>query len=309
MDYLNKTFKANPAKLVALFPFVEALEGWSDPAAVRALTRVAQFDAYPKTLGLRRCVVKSLIGIRHKDAVPALIELMSPTDGELLFQIGEYLNKITGEPYGTDIAGWKEWWPKNKDGFSYPSAKSLPPAKGPKAEQDGPRYYGLQIHAKRLIFVIDTSGSMAGPKLVNAKKELLQAIQKLSPKAEFNIIVFNAKVYVWSPKMVEATEAAKKRAQAFVYDLPVGGATVTYDALEAALNMRIESIYLLTDGEPTKGKIVRPPAIVAAIRTQNRLQGTSIHCIGLGVGPDAGIFSQFLKALSEQNHGEYRKVD
>jgi hypothetical protein len=309
LDFVDKAFKKDPERLVTLFPVIEEFGTWQDRAAVRALTHLTRLKCFPDTLGLQRTVVTALIGVRHRDAVPVLIDLMARLEGELLAQIGAHLNKVTGKDYEADAAVWKKWWQQNNEQFEYPSSGAAAGAKNPKPDASSPRYYGLPIYAKRVAFVIDTSGSMLGPKIINAKKELVGAIQRLPAGSEFNIIVFNSRVYVWSPKPVEATDDAKKRATAYVVGLPVGGSTVTYDALKAALDLRIESIYLLTDGEPTRGQIVRPDQIVTAIRAQNRLLGVSIHCIGLSVGPDNSICSMFLKALAEQNNGQYRKVD
>lgn len=309
LDFIDKAFKSDRERLLALFPVIEEFGSWPDPAAVRALTHLTRLKCFAVTLGLQRSVIGALSGVRHRDAVPVLIDLMARLDGELLFQIGDYLNKITGKDLEADAGVWKKWWQQNSESFEYPSSGAAANAKKVAPDPGSPRYYGLSIRAKRVVFVIDTSGSMLGPKIINAKKELVGAIQRLPAGSEFNIIAFNSKVYIWSPKPVEATDDAKKRATAFVIGLPVAGSTTTYDALKAALELRIESIYLLTDGEPTRGEIVRPPAIVTAIRAQNRLLGVSIHCIGLSVGPDNGIFSLFLKALAEQNHGQYRKID
>jgi len=170
-------------------------------------------------------------------------------------------------------------------------------------------YYGIPIRAQRLVFVIDTSGSMAGPRLARAQKELVQAVNQLPVRAMFNIIVFNSTFAMWSPKPVPATDAVKKRATAFVAGLFAKGQTCTYDALKAALDLKVESIYVLTDGAPTNGAIVRPDAILAAVQAQNRLVGSSIHVIGIAPGPDEGIFNRFLQALAAQNHGQYRKIE
>jgi Mg-chelatase subunit ChlD len=167
----------------------------------------------------------------------------------------------------------------------------------------------LPIRARRLVFIIDSSGSMAGPRMVNAHKELIQAVQKLPGSTEFNIVWFNNRVGAWSPRLVSATDDAKRKAAAFVGSLVPAGSTWTYDALQAALNLKEESIYLLTDGQPTGGQLVAPDAIVAAVRRQNLLQGTSIHTIGIDTGSDESPFSRFLKSLAEQNHGQFRKVE
>ena len=80
--------------------------------------------------------------------------------------------------------------------------------------------------------------------------------------------------------------------------------TNVFDTLEAALkDRRIDTIYLLTDGVPTRGRITEPGAILEEIGIQNRLRGVTIHCIAFGEE------SKFLEDLAKQNGGQYRFVD
>lgn len=308
LDQLNRTLKAKPVKLAALVPGIAELGAWQDPAAVRALLHFTQLEYFPKSLGLQRSVAVALMNIRHLDTVPILIDLLTKIEGEVQFQIGSHLNRLTGEVYGVDAKAWQEWWQTNKAVFRYPTPEALAAAKD-KLEAAGASYYGIPIRARRLIFIIDTSGSMKGARLLSAKRELIQAIEKLPDQAEFNILVFNTTLAIWSPKLVKSTEQTRRQGMLFVNSLIAKGLTCTYDALRAALEMKVESIYLLTDGAPTNGQLVRPDEILAAVQAQNRLLGSSIHAIGIDTGPDDGIFSLFLKALAEQNHGQYRKVD
>lgn len=309
LQSLNKATKNQPAILLQLLTAAEDVGSWSDPAAIRVLQHLTQLDAFPKTLGLRRAVVKGLLYIRLHEAVPVLIELLEHLEGELLFQVGEHLNKITGENFGFDPMAARKWWAAHQAGFRYPAPGSTPPARAPRLDDEGASYYGLRLRARQMIFVMDVSGSMAGLRLQNAKKELSQTIQKLPASTQFNLVFFNNKVHVWSPKLIEATPEAKKQAVALIDNLVAGGNTHTYDALRAALELQVEAIYLLTDGQPTGGTIVQTESILPAIRRQNRLQGSSIHSIGISPGPDVGVFSRFLQSLAEQNHGQFRKVE
>ena len=79
--------------------------------------------------------------------------------------------------------------------------------------------------------------------------------------------------------------------------------------METAFNFDVEAIYFLTDGEPTSGKIVSPPAIVAAVSQANRSRRISIYSIGIAPGPPGGQLDLFLKTISGENYGEYRRVD
>jgi hypothetical protein len=139
-------------------------------------------------------------------------------------------------------------------------------------------FFGLPITAGRVVFVIDTSGSMilldrppshpttevdlskAAPddpavrelqRLARAKSELAAAIAGLRPDQQFNVIAYSSDVRRWRSGVVAADEDAKASALRFVGELAASGLTRTRDALEAALeDPDVEAIYLLSDGAP-----------------------------------------------------------
>jgi len=170
-------------------------------------------------------------------------------------------------------------------------------------------YYGLPLYAFRLVFVLDTSGSMAGPRLDAAKRELNAAIEALPDYAEFGVVAFNSRVDLWQSKLVPATLAAKKAATRFVSAQKADATTASYDALEAAFRFDAEAVYFLSDGAPKGGKIAQPDAIVNAISALNRTRRISIYTIGIGPGEPGGPLDAFLDVLAKENLGSYRRVD
>ena len=70
-----------------------------------------------------------------------------------------------------------------------------------------------------------------------------------------------------------------------------------------------EAIFLLTDGQPTAGKIVSPTEIVAAIVRENFARRMSVYTIGIDAGQPGSDFDSFLRNLAETNFGEYRRVE
>jgi uncharacterized protein YegL len=167
----------------------------------------------------------------------------------------------------------------------------------------------MPIYANKLLFVLDTSGSMQGVRFAAAKRELVHAIQGLRSEVQFSIIVFNSSVSRWQQHLVKADVLNKKLAEAFIEGLNPQASTATFDALAAALEYDVEAIYFLTDGAPTGGQIVAPPAIVQSVSGTNRLRRISIYTIGLAPGAPGSMTDAFLKTLAEQNLGTYRRVD
>jgi len=115
------------------------------------------------------------------------------------------------------------------------------------------------VQPKDICFVLDTSGSMAGPKLEQAKKALLFCLANLNAGDRFEIVRFSTEAEQLFGSFVEATPQNLEKAREFVGKLkPIGGTAID-DALHRALTLprdasRPASIIFLTDGQPTIGQ-------------------------------------------------------
>lgn len=135
----------------------------------------------------------------------------------------------------------------------------------------------------------------------------------LDEKKSFNMVFFGHRVVRWQGGMVPADKAALERAKRFETEVEPSGGTNIHDALETAFAMAgtaadgknyasaIDTIYFMTDGTPTAGKLVKPPEILAAVRGWNRTARITIHVIAVGDACDAS----FLESLAAQNGGTF----
>ena len=160
-----------------------------------------------------------------------------------------------------------------------------------------------------MVFVLDTSGSMSGLRIVAAKCELIKAISHLPEYAHFSVVVFNSNVSVWQRDLVPATGQWKEAAVRYVNSQDTHFNTASYDALEAAFAFDTEAIYFLSDGAPHGGKVPAPVDIVTTISAMNKTRRVSVYTIGIGAGFPGSPLDVFLKTLAEQNLGLYRRVD
>jgi hypothetical protein len=306
--FLEKQLAPSPAgpALVALTADNLGLHGEeSDLAPLKKLTAIKLFK---DNFAVRRAVVQAIMRIREPAAIDELIRLLGQVDGEVRGDISQYLAEVTRQTHGVDAAAWSKWWADAKADFQFPPlarAFAVPVA----ADDHRASYYGLPLFAQRVVFVFDTSGSMAGDRLVAAKRELANAIVGLPENCSFGIVVFNTRIASWQKQLVPATQANKDAAARFVGGLVAREQTGTYDALAAAFNYDAEAIYLLTDGAPTTGRLTNPVDIVAAISRGNLARRLSIYAIGIGAGPEGGLFDLFLSELAKRNYGQYRRVD
>jgi hypothetical protein len=140
----------------------------------------------------------------------------------------------------------------------------------------------------------------------SAKSELVQAVLGLPDTAEFTIVAFSDAAVPWRRTPVPADEANKQAAVRFVAGLVPGGLTASFDALEAAFSFDVEAVYFLSDGEPTRGRIVDPGEIARFVTAANRGRRLSVYTIG--IMPEQPL-AAFLEVLAADNFGVYRQID
>src|SRR5437773_7175591 len=159
-----------------------------------------------------------------------------------------------------------------------------------------------RIMPKDVAFVLDTSGSMAGKKLDQAKKALLFCVENLNDADRFEVIRFSTETEPLFNKLTEALKANRSRANEFIKDLkPIGGTAID-DALKKALALRSESghrpfvVIFLTDGLPTIG-VTGEDQIVSNVR-QNSGHNARVFCFGIG----HDVNTHLLDKITEETH-------
>lgn len=296
--------------LLLLVSLADVFSVDGDEASLKGLLKLSRLPLFTGNFAFRRAVTQGLMQLRRPEAVAAVIETMSSAQGEIRADIVRHLTAISGEQLGANPEQWSAWWEKNQATFKFAeSGKPLANVRANVAPREATSYYGLPLLATRILFIMDTSGSMRGARSEAAKRELMKAIAELPDSTSFGVLVFNSRVAAWQAQLVEATSENKELACRFVAGQELAANTASYDALEAALTFDAEAIYFLTDGAPYGGKVTRPEAIVTVITKLNRLRRMTVNSIGIGVGREGNAFDVFLKSLAAKNYGEYIRVD
>jgi len=100
---------------------------------------------------------------------------------------------------------------------------------------------------REIIYVIDTSGSMGGQSIIQARAALELALTRLKSGDRFNVIQFNSHTSKLFNQSELVTPASLQRALNYVYSLSAGGGTEMVTALRAALANQTESKDLRLD--------------------------------------------------------------
>ncbi|MBU1486755.1 VWA domain-containing protein [bacterium] len=155
---------------------------------------------------------------------------------------------------------------------------------------------------KDIIFVLDTSGSMSGSKIEQAKEALRFCINSLGRGDRFNLINFATEVSPYRDGLVKASDENIKGALDFIDRLKARGGTNINEALLAVLKMfadpkRPGMVVFLTDGEPTVG-VTQMKDIVGNLADANRARA---RIFVFGVGDD--VNTHLLDKVSDDHRG------
>lgn len=158
--------------------------------------------------------------------------------------------------------------------------------------------------AKDVVLALDTSGSMRGEKMEQARLAAEQVIARLGPDDRFNIVAFGTEAHALAPAPLPQTAENRNRAAEFIDALVAVGRTNIADALDAALagdTDRPRIVLFLTDGTPTAG-LLDPAKILAALPVK-----ANSRVFVFGVGHD--VNAHLLDKIAERTGGYSTYVD
>ncbi len=169
----------------------------------------------------------------------------------------------------------------------------LPPSPGAVPAAPPPR---------ELIFVIDTSGSMHGESIDQAKAAVIEALKRLRPEDRFNIIQFNNQTFALFEAPVAASVGNVATAWHYVSALEADGGTEMRPALELALAGsapagHLRQVVFLTDA--AVGNELELFGQVAA-----RLAAARLFTVGIGAAPN----SYFMRKAAELGRGSFTYI-
>lgn len=164
-------------------------------------------------------------------------------------------------------------------------------------------FFGNRIEGGRIIFMLDSSGSMTGDqrweKLV---RNMTAILKQLKPGAEFNIIHFGSSAHAFKRDLAIADKKVIQEAINWLEETTPSGGTNLAAAIKAAAPMKKASVYaILSDGYPSNADSIRP-----AIRSNQANNGTQIDVYTVSYYT-RGEGADFLRDLAKDFSGNYVK--
>jgi Ca-activated chloride channel family protein len=160
---------------------------------------------------------------------------------------------------------------------------------------------------REVIFVIDTSGSMHGDSIDQAKTALIAALKRLNPEDRFNVIQFNNQTHALFPHPAAATVGNVAQAWHYVSALEADGGTEMLPALDLSLDNQSQ------DGQSHDGFLRQVVFITdAAVGNEDelfrhvaeKLGDSRLFTVGIGSAPN----SYFMRKAAELGRGSFTYI-
>lgn len=155
---------------------------------------------------------------------------------------------------------------------------------------------------RETVFIIDTSGSMQGLSIEQARQALLTGLASLTERDRFNVVEFNSVTRPMWPDALPATAGNVRQAREWVSRLKADGGTEMAAALTFALNGRDTPGFLRQVIFMTDGAVGNEDQLFRLI--SQRLGATRLFTVGIGSAPN----SHFMTKAAQFGRGTFTYV-
>ncbi|MDF1801147.1 MAG: HEAT repeat domain-containing protein [Planctomycetota bacterium] len=246
---------------------------------------------------------------KTKTAIDRLIEAIEDGRPTVGLRAVQNLQELTHQPH-TRAKAWQNWWRDNRATFEFPegdAAKSAPDTEGDTVAV----YNGMRVTSDHVAFLMDRSAAMrehlnskSMSKLDASQQQLEEVLTSLPDGLVFNVFTYELGVEAFSKKPVELNAKQAKKALAFVDDQSLRGAKDIWQVLEAVVaDPTLDTIYLLSSGEPDTGTYVHWMRVTRHLADLNRFHKVTVHTVSYS---DNKWYRDQLEKIAEVTGGEFK---
>ncbi len=280
---------------------------------------------------VRRRSVEAMVDLWQPASVELLIEALVSEKTAIIHDIVHALELLSGERKGYRSEGWKMWWDGSKKELA---AKSKRPAQGwlhapekgrlsESSEGETTTFFDVPVLKQNAAFVVDLSGSMRNPlsksdariPLELAREELKKTLAAMPKGSAFNICAYRYSskfppetewLRAFKEGVLELNAANVKAGNEWLAKLEARGWGAFYEALTLSMeDPKVQAIYFLSDGAPSRGAYVRRENLIAALRKSMRFCPVTINTVTIST---KGRDIEFMEDIAKEGGGTCAKV-
>jgi hypothetical protein len=269
----------------------------------------------------RAAAAHALARDKTPEALPPLVELLASDDPGLVTAAVESLTRLTRLDFGRDLVAWRTWWETRdklepledalgrKEGGAGGGEKPKPDgerrtvAEVPERRTIGGTYFGIPVTAGKVAFVCDVSGSMRY-KLPLAYDQLARAVKSLPSTSKFEVVFFNEHVFPWRGRLSRADPVTKELLLRHLPTIEIKLYTNLFGAIETALELGVDEVFVVSDGEPNRGRKQFPDEILSELKRINT-RHAKIHTVSVVRTVDGEEHIGLLRRIADESGGEH----
>jgi HEAT repeat protein len=307
-----------PAYLAAIGIEPREEDGGARCALVGALRSVAMDDfELASSIAIddedwrtRLQAVDNLSTSKTKTAVDRLIDATEDGRPSVRLRSVAGLQGLTGQAHRT-TKSWRAWWAANRETFTFPEGSAVDPNAVAVGDSVA-TYNGMRVTSDHVAFLIDKSAAMGEflnsegmSKEQFAQEQLGEVLGKLPEGVMFNIYTYELDVVAFDEKRpVELDPKKVKKALKFVEDQRLRGSKDIWKVLDRVVaDPEIDTIYLLSSGEPDTGKYVHWNRVTEHLKDLNRFHKVVVHTISYS---DNQWYRDQLEKIAQATGGEFK---
>lgn len=260
----------------------------------------------------------------------AIGRLKEETDPRVRDDLHRGLITYTQLDVGADADLWISWWAANGERF-VPGERPEPDKAGRirwrkplhDVSKGGTKtvvFFDVPLRTARVAFVFDLSGSMRDKsgdgktKMDLLRAQFEETLKGLPKGTRFDLVVYRyPSGFPPKPKLTRAlgklqpfSRKTAAKAAAWLAKQEPKGWGAFQEPLEALLAEEVDTIVLLSDGRPSRGKLDRDFRILQEFPRTNRLRQVQINTVLVGT---KGADRKFMEELAEATGGRFKAVD